>query len=138
MVPYKRYHENYILSMKNFCDIMLQKKGMIILEEKARTMPNYLDLAKTMIAALEKQESDISGLQRVVGAQIDINRDFENRLKNLEQKQSTEPVKQEKKTEQKEKATDSRSDNLEDELRKVFGVQRYISPDMLFWILGRK
>lgn len=111
---------------------------MIILEEKARTMPNYLDLAKTMIAALEKQESDISGLQRVVGAQIDINRDFENRLKNLEQKQATESVKQEKKTEQKEKVADSRSGDLEDELRKVFGVQRYISPEMLFWILGRK
>lgn len=113
--------------------------------------PNYLSLARVMLQAIEKQDTDITSLQRVSEAQKGINGNFEKRISRLEgsiekmlqdlngKLQLLESLVKEKSSKEEVKSQEQSSDRdsrLEDELRRVFN-RSYVPPERLLWILGR-
>ena len=124
--------------------------------------PNFIDLAKTMISALEKQELDISKLaqsyadQKNVQTQLvqqlnqlsNVNERLEARITSLEKELSNvskaykDLQERYSKVSTEEKKGDPKRDNshehrLEEELNRVFGKRAYVTPEALFWILNR-
>ena len=116
--------------------------------------PNYLSLARVMLQAIEKQDTDITSLQRINEAQKGINGNFEKRISRLEGLEGSiekmlqdlngkiqlleslvkeRSIKEEVKSQEQSSDRDSR---LEDELRRVFN-RSYVPPERLLWILGR-
>jgi len=104
-------------------------------EQKA---PNYIDLAKTMLAALEKQEQNIELLRRKVTVQDEVNTAFDARLRNVEQELLSSKRQQEQSKPKEEKGVSSdKEDSLEEAFRHIFGPAVHASPEGLLWILGR-
>ena len=124
--------------------------------------PNFIELAKAMISALEKQELDISKLaqsyadQKNVQTQLvqqlnqlsNVNERLEARITSLEKELSNvskaykDLQERYSKVSTEEKKVDPKRDNshehrLEEELNRVFGKRTYVTPEALFWILNR-
>lgn len=124
--------------------------------------PNFIELAKAMISALEKQELDISQLaqsnadQKNVQVQLvqqlnqlsNVNERLEARITSLEKELSNvskaykDLQERYSKVRTEEEKVDPKRDNgreqrLEEELSRVFGKRTYVSPEALLWILNR-
>lgn len=130
-------------------------------DQTPKQVPTFLDLAKTIISALEAQDRDNKKVEQTIKAQKDLNNNLEKRVSQLEdiknhlaarvvtlERELADIAKAYKELTEKsnrskeEKTFDPKRDNnreqrLEEELSRISGRRTYVSPEALFWILNR-
>lgn len=131
-------------------------------DQTPKQVPTFLDLAKTIISALEAQDRDNKKVEQTIKAQKDLNNNLEKRVSQLEDiknhlaarvvtlereladiakayKELTEKSNKSKEEETLDPKRNRVGDqNFEDELRsRISGRRTYVSPEALFWILNR-
>lgn len=130
-------------------------------DQTPKQVPTFLDLAKTIISALEAQDRDNRKVEQTIKAQKDLNTNLEKRVSQLEDvnehltarvitlereladitKAYKELTEKSNRSKEEETLDPKRShvgdQNLEDELRsRMSGRRVYVSPEILRWILG--